>query len=162
MYACVIIQPLDHHINRIYVKTKPILGDSGNTDVKIVSDQNLPIMARQLALHSNLASVIQQKLSQNAEPYASNWLERLRAIKRLKQRLFPDLAQNSSPLSGLTGSSQELTDSLVNNGLLRAGTGPSQGIPGSVAGSSPNPGGNGSGGISKRNSFVVDDFTEYV
>ncbi|XP_035706694.1 tuberin isoform X3 [Folsomia candida] len=99
LYAWVIIQPLDHRTNRVVVKSAlPILADHiGHSEAKIVSDQNLPIMARQLALHANLASVIYQKMqAKNADPYASNWLERLRHIKRLRSRLFPDSGLSSS------------------------------------------------------------------
>jgi len=88
LHVCVIIRPLDHKTNRIVVKavTPDLAADIGHTEAKIVSDQNLPTLARQLALHSNLASTIFQK-SKKAESYASNWLERLRHIKRLKSRL---------------------------------------------------------------------------
>jgi len=49
------IQPLDHKTNRVMVKARPDLAEHiGHTDVKIVSDQNLAIMARQLALHANV------------------------------------------------------------------------------------------------------------
>ena len=52
------IEPLDHRTNRVIVKAKPVLADQiGHTEPKIVSDQNLPIMARQLALHSNVSNV---------------------------------------------------------------------------------------------------------
>lgn len=34
--------------------------------------------------------------AKNADPYASNWLERLRHIKRLRSRLFPDSGLSSS------------------------------------------------------------------
>jgi len=55
LYACVVIQPLDHGTNRVIVKAKPVLEEQiGHTEPKIVSDRNLPTMARQLALHSNV------------------------------------------------------------------------------------------------------------
>lgn len=50
------IQPLDHKTNRLIIKFKPNLAEHvGHTEPKIVSDQNLPIMARQLALHLNVS-----------------------------------------------------------------------------------------------------------
>lgn len=118
-------------------------------------------MARQLALHSNLASVIHRKLSQNQEPYASNWLERLRAIKRLRLKLVPESVQSASGsaasggLIGLPVSSQELSDSLggaippVVNSQTTHGTSSSTG---QIA----------AGASTKRSSFPVDDFTEYI
>jgi tuberous sclerosis protein 2 len=54
---------------------------------KIVSDRSLAIVVRQMALHCNLASIIQKSLQAGREPYASNWLERLRAIKRLRDKV---------------------------------------------------------------------------
>lgn len=119
-------------------------------------------MARQLALHSNLASVIHRKLSQNQEPYASNWLERLRAIKRLRLKLVPESVQSASGsaasggLIGLPVSSQELSDSLggaippVVNSQTTHGT--SSSSTGHIA----------AGASTKRSSFPVDDFTEYI
>lgn len=141
-----IIQPLDHRTNRVFVKAKPTLAENiGHSDVKIVSDQNLPIMARQLALHSNLASRIHREFSLNSEPYASNWLARLRAIKRLRARLFPESQGNAAGPPGLSVSAQELSDSL-----------------GGATGSTGNIGTGAAATAPKRHSFVVDDFTEYV
>ena len=50
---------------------------------------------RQMALHCNLASNIfsRAKLSPD-DPYASNWLERLRHIKRLKAKVLKDLVED--------------------------------------------------------------------
>lgn len=51
------IEPLDHRTNRVTVKIKPNLEEYvGDTESKIVSDQNLSIVARQLALHSNVST----------------------------------------------------------------------------------------------------------
>jgi tuberous sclerosis protein 2 len=56
LYACVVVQPLDHKTNRVTVKARPDLAEHiGHMDAKVVSDQNLPIMARQLALHANVS-----------------------------------------------------------------------------------------------------------
>ena len=52
-----------------------------------MSDRSLAIVVRQMALHCNLASIIQKSLQSGREPYASNWLERLRAIKRLRDKV---------------------------------------------------------------------------
>lgn len=54
-YACIIIQPLEHNTNRVTVKTKKELEkmySAGNP--KTVSDQNVAILAKQLALHANV------------------------------------------------------------------------------------------------------------
>ena len=56
-YACVVIQPLDHGTNQVIVKTREDLAEHiGHSEPKIVSDQNLAILARQLALHANVSS----------------------------------------------------------------------------------------------------------
>ncbi|XP_040576588.1 tuberin [Lepeophtheirus salmonis] len=86
--ACIVITPLDQGSNRVCVDCKPELKEPlGHVmDPKIVSDKSLSILVRQWALHCNLAAQIQKSLS-NKMPYSSNWLERLRAIKRLKEKL---------------------------------------------------------------------------
>jgi hypothetical protein len=52
----VVIQPLDHSTNQVIVKTREDLTEHiGHSEPKIVSDQNLAILARQLALHANVS-----------------------------------------------------------------------------------------------------------
>ena len=58
---------------------------------RIVSDRNLAILVRQVALHCNLAAEIQRSVTAGREPRASNWLERLRAIKRIREKVILDL-----------------------------------------------------------------------
>lgn len=54
-YANIIVEPLDHATNRVIIKTKDELSEYiGHTDPKIISDQNLAILARQMALHANV------------------------------------------------------------------------------------------------------------
>ncbi|XP_066593113.1 tuberin [Prorops nasuta] len=91
-YACVVIQPLDNGTNQVTVQARDELAEHiGHSEPKIISDQNVAILARQLALHANLASMVSSSLKQNGQnPYASNWLERLRHIKRLRNRLLQD------------------------------------------------------------------------
>ncbi|XP_012271509.1 tuberin isoform X2 [Orussus abietinus] len=97
-YACVVIQPLDHGTNQVIVQAKEELAKHiGHSEPKIISDQNLAILARQLALHANLASMVSSSLEQKAHnPYASNWLERLRHIKRLRSKVLQDSVNNNS------------------------------------------------------------------
>ena len=109
IYACVIIVPLDHGSNKVFIDCKPELDEPlGHVkescvlflaeiqcycqlrihclqqEPKIVSDRNLAVVVRQLALHCNLAAQIQKSLGSGREPYSSNWLERLRQIKRIR------------------------------------------------------------------------------
>ncbi|KAH0546382.1 tuberin [Cotesia glomerata] len=94
-YACVIIQPLDLGANLVTIQAREELAEHiGHSEPKIISDQNLGVLSRQLALHANLASLVSSSLKQKSDnPYSSNWLERLRHIKRLRRRL---LESNSS------------------------------------------------------------------
>ncbi|XP_043279652.1 tuberin isoform X2 [Venturia canescens] len=105
-YACVIIQPLDHGTNQVTVQAREELAEHiGHSEPKIISDQNLAILSRQLALHANLASMVSSSLKQNGQnPYASNWLERLRHIKRLRNRVIQELSSNNAE-----GSSDEVS-----------------------------------------------------
>ncbi|XP_030752123.1 tuberin isoform X2 [Sitophilus oryzae] len=102
-FACIIIQPLDHNINRVVVKIKDELQDLAvvGSDVKVVSDQNVAILVRQIALHANLASLVAKSLKHSPnDPYASNWLERLRKIKNVRSKVLDELKaeeQNSYP-----------------------------------------------------------------
>ncbi|XP_034935459.1 tuberin [Chelonus insularis] len=97
-YACVVIQPLDHGTNQVTVQAREELAEHiGHSELKIISDQNLGILTRQLALHANLASMVSSSLKQKGHsPYASNWLERLRNIKRLRRRLQESSNNNST------------------------------------------------------------------
>ncbi|KAI8123354.1 Tuberin [Lucilia cuprina] len=95
-YACVIVEPLELNTNRIYVKARPEIADFVcHPGPKIVSDKSAPLLARQLALHANLASNVYQSL-QKKNPYASNWLERLRSIKRLRTKLLENQNRGGS------------------------------------------------------------------
>ncbi|CAH1794876.1 unnamed protein product [Owenia fusiformis] len=100
-YVNIVIQPLDHASNAVTVQTaQDITSIIGHTDTKIVSDQHLAVLVRQMAIHADLASVIlQRQKSMPKDPYASNWLERLRKIKHLRSKLLQDGAKSptSSP-----------------------------------------------------------------
>nr|CAH7730250.1 unnamed protein product [Callosobruchus chinensis] len=100
-FACVIIQPLDHGINRVIVKVKEELAEFvPMSEPKLVSDQNVAILARQLALHANLASLVGNSIKNNRHsdpnPYASNWLERLRKIKNVRNKALQEQKNEES------------------------------------------------------------------
>lgn len=80
------------------------------TVTKIVSDRNLPLLVRQMALHANvrpcplflktmhtksslhlfslqMASLVHQYRANPSDAYASKWLARLRHIKRIRTRV---------------------------------------------------------------------------
>lgn len=89
-YACVIVEPLELNSNRVYVRSKDEVRDFiSHSEPKIVSDNCVSLLSRQLALHANLASFVCNSLkNKKASPYASNWLERLRKIKNIRNKLL--------------------------------------------------------------------------
>ncbi|XP_072397243.1 tuberin [Diabrotica undecimpunctata] len=96
-FACIIIQPLDMGINRVTVKVKEELSNLiASSEPKLVSDQNVGIFARQIALHTNMASIVTKSLKHPNEPAASNWIERLRQIKKIRNRAIQDQKNNES------------------------------------------------------------------
>ncbi|CAL4134917.1 unnamed protein product [Meganyctiphanes norvegica] len=107
----VVPQGEDHSTNSVGVLCKPELSDfvGGNAEARLVSDTNLPILVRQLALHADLASMIWESLKRPPKtPYASNWLERLRKIRKIRQMVLKcdDRPQEQET----SGSSFDFTD----------------------------------------------------
>lgn len=87
-HTIVEVVPGDHSTNSVGVLCRPELADfvGGGGSPRLVSDTNLPILVRQIALHTDLASTIWESLNRPPHsPYASNWLERLRKIRKIKQ-----------------------------------------------------------------------------
>ena len=97
----IIVEPLEFGSNRISVVCKPELeGELGHMAApKIVSDPNLSCLVKQIALHCNLDAIIHSKSSMKVDPYASNWLERLRHIKRLRGKVLKE--QEEKETSGM-------------------------------------------------------------
>ncbi|XP_035825381.1 tuberin isoform X2 [Aplysia californica] len=98
-FVSIVIRPLDYESNAVSLITKEgssgemkdIADILGHTHTKIISDANLPLLVRQIAVHCNLASMVlqrQQSTLGTPEVFASNWLERLRQIKLLKRRII--------------------------------------------------------------------------
>ncbi|KAM3956957.1 LOW QUALITY PROTEIN: TSC complex subunit tuberin [Aphomia sociella] len=89
-FCIVVVEPYEHGMNRVFIKTKDDLIRTkflAHVDTYCVSDQNVALLARQIALHCALAAQISQSLQLGGAPYASNSLERLRLIKRLRRRV---------------------------------------------------------------------------
>ncbi|XP_050345803.1 tuberin isoform X7 [Nymphalis io] len=85
----VVVEPLEHGMNRVTLKSKDerLRGKFlAHVEPHCVSDANVALLARQHALHAALASQISQSLKLGGAAYASNSLERLRLIKRLRAR----------------------------------------------------------------------------
>ncbi|XP_030373019.1 tuberin [Scaptodrosophila lebanonensis] len=112
-YACVIVEPLELNSNRVYVKARSEISKYVcHPEPRIVSDRSAPLLARQMALHANLASLVYQSV-QKKNPYASNWLERLRLLKLLRTKLIENLnsqPQSGSASSGIASSGADIDD----------------------------------------------------
>uniref|UniRef100_A0A8C9YYC7 Tuberin n=1 Tax=Sander lucioperca TaxID=283035 RepID=A0A8C9YYC7_SANLU len=101
----VIIKPLDYECNLVTLqcrKGEPITGLVDTTVAKIVSDRNLPLLVRQMALHANMASLVHQYRANPSDAYASKWLARLRHIKRIRTRAQEDIQSRATPGISLT------------------------------------------------------------
>nr|XP_020451690.1 tuberin isoform X2 [Monopterus albus] len=99
----VIIKPLDYECNLVTLQCRKDLESLVDTTVaKIVSDRNLPLLVRQMALHANMASLVHQYRANPSDAYASKWLARLRHIKRIRTRAQEDIQSRSTPGISLT------------------------------------------------------------
>ncbi|XP_027626788.1 tuberin [Tupaia chinensis] len=96
-FVHVIITPLDYECNLVSLQCRKDMEGLVDTSVaKIVSDRNLPFVARQMALHANMASQVHHSRSNPTDIYPSKWIARLRHIKRLRQRIREE-AHYSNP-----------------------------------------------------------------
>ncbi|XP_067261244.1 tuberin isoform X5 [Chanodichthys erythropterus] len=139
----VLIKPLDYESNLVTLQCRKDLEGLVDTSVaKIVSDRNLPLLVRQMALHANMASLVHQCRANPSDAYASKWLARLRHIKRIRTRAQEEI--QSRPTHGIS-----LTQSHA----------PLQNKPAhQPSGSASNP----DVGQRKRLVSTVDDFTDFV
>lgn len=95
-FVHVIITPLDYECNLVSLQCRKDMEGLVDTSMaKIVSDRNLPFVARQMALHANMASQVHHSRSNPTDIYPSKWIARLRHIKRLRQRIR-EAAQDSN------------------------------------------------------------------
>ncbi|XP_056892613.1 tuberin isoform X2 [Takifugu flavidus] len=138
----VIIKPLDYECNLVTLQCrKDLEGLVDTTVTKIVSDRNLPLLVRQMALHANMASLVHQFRANPSDAYASKWLARLRHIKRIRTRALEDIQSRPTPgISVTQGHSQQ-------NKSMQQST--SAGNPEVT-------------GQRKRLVSTVDDFTDFV
>ncbi|CAG8460668.1 4214_t:CDS:2 [Racocetra fulgida] len=82
------------------------------TEFKMISSESLPAFARQTALHANIfAQVFQQSGGPRNMEYVSNWKDRLRQIKRFKERIISSSTNGSSE-------KQISSDSIESNTVL--------------------------------------------
>ncbi|KAK2919269.1 tuberin isoform X1 [Channa argus] len=138
----VIIKPLDYECNLVTLQCrKDLEGLVDTTVAKIVSDRNLPLLVRQMALHANMASLVHQYRANPSDAYASKWLARLRHIKRIRTRAQEDIQSRSTPGISLTqGHTQQ------NKSFQQSNPAPNSEV----------------SGQRKRLVSTVDDFTDFV
>ncbi|XP_042636705.1 tuberin [Orycteropus afer afer] len=87
-FVHVTITPLDYACNLVSLQCRKDMEGLVDTSVaKIISDCNLPFVARQMALHANMASQVHHSRSNPTDIYPSKWIARLRHIKRLRHRI---------------------------------------------------------------------------
>ncbi|XP_069184781.1 tuberin [Procambarus clarkii] len=99
-HTVVEIVPADYATNSVGVLGRPELMEfvGGSSDSRLVSDTNLPILVRQLALHADLASTIWESLNRPPfNPYASNWVERMRKIRKIRQMVVAENEAAANP-----------------------------------------------------------------
>ncbi|MGH0137685.1 UNVERIFIED_CONTAM: hypothetical protein FKN15_021798 [Acipenser sinensis] len=138
----VIIKPLDHESNLVTLQCRKDLEGLVDTSVaKIVSDKNLALLVRQMALHANMASLVHQYKSNPSDAYASKWLARLRHIKKLRTR-----AQQEKQSRQTSGISLNQAHTPLQNKTSHQQAGASGAEPGQR----------------RRLVSTVDDFTDFV
>ncbi|XP_014585733.2 tuberin isoform X11 [Equus caballus] len=99
-FVHVIITPLDYECNLVSLQCRKDMEGLVDTSVaKIVSDRNLPFVARQMALHANMASQVHHSRSNPTDIYPSKWIARLRHIKRLRHRIREEAQYSNSSLT---------------------------------------------------------------
>lgn len=109
--VCIEIEPLNSNTNVVKVKTTNDMALSNwviHQEHKFVSDQNLAVIVRKMALHADLASRV-YRFQKDSNPYGGKWYERLKQINRIrktsKEHYAKQLQQNKSTASLSGGSS---------------------------------------------------------
>ncbi|XP_058892359.1 tuberin isoform X2 [Kogia breviceps] len=98
-FVHVIITPLDYECNLVSLQCRKDMEGLVDTSMaKIVSDRNLPFVARQMALHANMASQVHHSRSNPTDTYPSKWIARLRHIKRLRHRIREEAHYSNASL----------------------------------------------------------------
>ncbi|GJJ78702.1 tuberous sclerosis 2 [Entomortierella parvispora] len=92
-----IVQPSKNVWFKVVMLRRPDMPEIGPLATpKIVSASELASFTRQMALHANIYAQVYYQHLQNRVEYVSNWQERLRQIKRVKERLVAAAALAAS------------------------------------------------------------------
>ncbi|XP_068103396.1 tuberin [Hyperolius riggenbachi] len=82
------IEPLNYEVNVVTLQCKKEMeGLVDVTQTVVVSDKQLPFLARQMALHSNMAAQVFHSRTNPTDIYPSKWLARLRHIKKIRPKV---------------------------------------------------------------------------
>ncbi|XP_029641050.1 tuberin-like isoform X2 [Octopus sinensis] len=112
-FVNIIIEPLDCNTNAVKIVTRENqnaavkdvitsdIAESLGQESKTISDDKLAALVRLMAIHCNLASMVLWRQKSNPkDPFASNWLERLRHMKRLRSKVMEKLKTAADERAG--------------------------------------------------------------
>ncbi|GAB1603089.1 tuberin isoform X2 [Argonauta hians] len=112
-FVNIIIEPLDCNTNAVKIVTRENqnaavkdvitsdIAESLGQESKTISDEKLASLVRLMAIHCNLASMVLWRQKSNPkDPFASNWLERLRHMKRLRSKVMDTLKTAADERAG--------------------------------------------------------------
>ncbi|KAF9161227.1 Tuberous sclerosis 2-like protein, partial [Mortierella sp. AD011] len=92
-----IVQPFKNVWFKVVMLRRPDMPEIGPLATpKIISASELPRFTRQMALHAIIYAQIYYQHLQSSVEYVSNWQERLRQIKRVKERFQPTTSAGGS------------------------------------------------------------------
>ncbi|KAK3815182.1 MAG: hypothetical protein J3Q66DRAFT_314331 [Benniella sp.] len=104
-----VVQPFKNVWFKVVMLRRPDMPEIGPLATpKIISASELPKFVRQMALHANIYAQVYYQHLQNSVEYVSNWQERLRQIKRVKERLAAGNAFGGTG-AGSTGAGSSTT-----------------------------------------------------
>ncbi|KAF9430631.1 Tuberous sclerosis 2-like protein [Podila epigama] len=98
-----IVKPFKNVWFKVVMLRRPDMPEIGPLATpKIVSVSELARFTRQMALHANIYAQVYYQHMQNSVEYVSNWQERLRQIKRMKERLTSNAGGSNGQGGGST------------------------------------------------------------
>ncbi|KAF9207552.1 Tuberous sclerosis 2-like protein [Haplosporangium sp. Z 27] len=152
-----VIMPFKNVWFKVVMLRRPDMPETGPLSTpKIISASELARFTRQMALHAVIYAQVYFQHLQNSVEYVSNWQERLRQIKRVKERLQPNTSSgggtgssSGNPTSSTGGSNASgtgTTSAGVSSSSGARGGGSNAGTPGPSTSNSSGSGNQGGGG----------------
>ena len=113
---CIVITPLDCGINKVQVQTEEdVIQILGQQESFMISDGHLPLFVRQIAIHANLALDQRHQSDKVGLPFISNFVERLRNIKRLKKKVSAASSMEAASAESSTSSTPAVFSGPMNH-----------------------------------------------